>query len=83
MTARPVHGSRGSTAALVYTPGLFSGTDIMWFKNLQIYRLAAPFALAPEQLDEKLAARFPIRDDPPFDMHWGRLRRRDGTIAKP
>jgi len=41
----------------VYTPGLFSGTDIMWFKNLQIYRLAAPFALAPEQLDEKLAAK--------------------------
>jgi hypothetical protein len=29
----------------------------MWFKNLQIYRLTAPFALAPEQLDEKLAAK--------------------------
>lgn len=29
----------------------------MWFKNLQIYRLAAPFALAPEQLDEKLAGK--------------------------
>lgn len=29
----------------------------MWFKNLQIYRLASPFALAPEQLDEKLAAQ--------------------------
>ncbi|HEY9191762.1 MAG TPA: recombination-associated protein RdgC [Methyloversatilis sp.] len=29
----------------------------MWFKNLQIYRLAAPFPLAPEQLDEKLAAK--------------------------
>jgi len=34
-------------------------------------------------LDEKLAARFPIRDDPPFDLKWGDLRRRDGTIAKP
>ena len=34
-------------------------------------------------LDEKLAARFPIRDDPSFDMHWGNLRRRDGTIVKP
>lgn len=34
-------------------------------------------------LDEKLAARFPIMDDPPFDYHWGNLRRRDGSIAKP
>jgi mannonate dehydratase len=34
-------------------------------------------------LDEKLAAKFPIRDDPPFDLHWGNLRRRDGSIAKP
>jgi mannonate dehydratase len=34
-------------------------------------------------LDEKLAAKFPIRDDPPFDMNWGNLRRRDGTVVKP
>lgn len=34
-------------------------------------------------LDEKLAARFPIKDDPSFDMHWGNLRRLDGTIVKP
>jgi mannonate dehydratase len=34
-------------------------------------------------LDEKLAAKFPIADDPPFDMHWGNLRRRDGTVVKP
>jgi mannonate dehydratase len=34
-------------------------------------------------LDEKLAAKFPIKDDPPFDMNWGNLRRRDGTIVKP
>ena len=34
-------------------------------------------------LDEKLAAKFPINDDPPFDMHWGNLRRRDGTVVKP
>jgi mannonate dehydratase len=34
-------------------------------------------------LDEKLAAKFPINDDPPFDMDWGNLRRRDGTIVKP
>lgn len=34
-------------------------------------------------LDEKLAAKFPVMDDPPFDYHWGNLRRRDGSIAKP
>jgi mannonate dehydratase len=34
-------------------------------------------------LDEKLAAKFPITDDPPFDMHWGNTRRRDGTVVKP
>jgi mannonate dehydratase len=35
------------------------------------------------ELDEKLAAKFPIGDDPPFDMHWGNLRRKDGTVVKP
>jgi mannonate dehydratase len=34
-------------------------------------------------LDENLAARFPIKDTPPFDMPWGNYRRRDGTIIKP
>ena len=34
-------------------------------------------------LDEQLAARFPIRDDPPFDLNWGNLRRRDGTSTNP
>ncbi|MHC4176110.1 MAG: enolase C-terminal domain-like protein [Planctomycetota bacterium] len=34
-------------------------------------------------LNEKLAARFPIEDDPPFDFDWGTLRRRDGTSVKP
>lgn len=34
-------------------------------------------------LDEKLADRFPITDDPPFDLRWGSLRRRDGTVTKP
>ncbi|MBI3862934.1 MAG: starvation-sensing protein RspA [Planctomycetia bacterium] len=34
-------------------------------------------------LDEKLAAKFPVADDPPFDLRWGTLRRRDGTIVKP
>ena len=34
-------------------------------------------------LDEKLAAKFPVRDDPPFDYAWGNVRRRDGAVAKP
>jgi mannonate dehydratase len=34
-------------------------------------------------LDEKLAAKFPITDAPPFDYHWGNLRRRDGSVTKP
>ncbi len=34
-------------------------------------------------LDEKLAAKFPIRDDPPFDFRWGDLRLPDGTVTKP
>ena len=34
-------------------------------------------------MDETLAARFPINDDPPFDLQWGNLRRQDGTIQKP
>ena len=34
-------------------------------------------------LDEKLAAKFPVTDDPPFDLRWGLLRRLDGTIVKP
>jgi mannonate dehydratase len=34
-------------------------------------------------LDEAAARRFPITDDPPFDMRWGQYRRRDGGIVKP
>lgn len=34
-------------------------------------------------LNETLAAKHPIRDDPPFDLNWGRLRDRDGTIRRP
>ena len=34
-------------------------------------------------VNEKLAATFPIKDDPPFDLFWGNVRRRDGTIVKP
>ncbi len=34
-------------------------------------------------LDEKAAAKFPVQDDPPFDLKWGNYRRRDGTVIKP
>jgi mannonate dehydratase len=34
-------------------------------------------------LDESLAARYPIQSDPPFDLRWGRLRDADGTIRRP
>jgi len=34
-------------------------------------------------LDEKLAAKFPINDDPPFDYRWGNVRRKDGSVVKP
>ena len=34
-------------------------------------------------LNEDLAARFPINDDPSFDLHWGNMRSPDGAIVKP
>jgi mannonate dehydratase len=34
-------------------------------------------------LDEKLAAKFPISDDPPFDFRWGNVRKKDGSVVKP
>jgi mannonate dehydratase len=34
-------------------------------------------------LDEKLVAKFPITDDPPFDYRWGNVRKKDGTVVKP
>jgi mannonate dehydratase len=35
-------------------------------------------------VDEKLAAKFPVVDAPPnFDYSWGTTRRRDGTVIRP
>ena len=34
-------------------------------------------------LDEELASRFPVDDDPSFDLFWGNVRNPDGTIQKP
>ena len=39
--------------------------------------------IVPSDIDEKLAERFPVKDDPPFDMFWGNLRMPDGTVIKP
>ena len=54
----------------------------MWFKNLQIYRLATPFPLAPEQLDEKLAGK---AFQPGSSIEMQRMGwippRDDGTLA--
>ena len=33
--------------------------------------------------NETLAAKYPIKDDPPFDVFWGRLRGWDGTVRRP
>src|SRR5262249_13152535 len=33
-------------------------------------------------LNEQLAARFPVTDEPSFDMRWGDLRPRDGGGGK-
>ena len=36
------------------------------------------------EVDEKLAAKFPIPNGPPnFDYSWGTTRRRDGTVIRP
>jgi mannonate dehydratase len=36
------------------------------------------------EVDEKLAAKFPIPPGPPnFDYSWGTTRRKDGTIIRP
>jgi mannonate dehydratase len=35
------------------------------------------------EMNEELAAKYPIQDDPPFDFDWGRLRGKDGTIRRP
>jgi mannonate dehydratase len=34
-------------------------------------------------IDEKLAAKFPVPDTPAFDFRWGSTRRRDGTVIRP
>jgi mannonate dehydratase len=34
-------------------------------------------------IDEKLAAKYPIPDTPTFDHRWGTTRRRDGTVIRP
>ena len=58
---------------------VFPGTPVL--KNGMAYVSEKPGIGV--DLDEKLAARYPIKDDPPFDLDWGRLRGADGTIRRP
>lgn len=34
-------------------------------------------------VDEEKAKKFPIKEDPPFDLFWGNTRRMDGTVIRP
>ena len=34
-------------------------------------------------IDEKLAAKYPVVENPSFDYRWGTTRRRDGTVIRP
>ena len=50
-------------------------------KNGALYAREAPgFGI---DLDEKLAAKFPLPPGPNFDYRWGTIRRRDGTVIRP
>ncbi|MFB3903403.1 MAG: hypothetical protein ACE15E_08115 [Acidobacteriota bacterium] len=55
---------------------------IQMAKDLEPYRVSDKPGLGID-LDEKLAGRFPIQDDPSLDMFWGNVRRRAGTIVTP
>jgi mannonate dehydratase len=35
------------------------------------------------EVDEEKAKQHPFPDSPPFDLFWGNVRRRDGTIVRP
>ncbi len=61
------------------TRDVFPGTPEV--KNGYLYAHEAP-GLGID-IDEKLAAKYPVCDDPPFDFRWGMTRRRDGTVIRP
>lgn len=54
----------------------------MWFKNLQIYRLPAPWAFTPEQLEEALApyAFVPASSNELLRQGWDRPRPNGGLV---
>ncbi|MFP6767895.1 MAG: enolase C-terminal domain-like protein [Planctomycetaceae bacterium] len=64
-----------SAAELDVFPGCPQLRDGYYFANEQ-----PGFGI---DLDEELASRFPIDDDPSFDLFWGNVRNPDGTIQKP
>jgi recombination associated protein RdgC len=55
MTPRKGRGTLASPAIFAHNVALFSGgDDIMWFRNLQLYRLGRPFEMTPEELESHL-----------------------------
>ncbi|WP_348692453.1 recombination-associated protein RdgC [Duganella fentianensis] len=54
----------------------------MWFKNLQIYRLPAPWAFTPEQLEEALAPHSftPASSNELLRQGWDRPRPNGGLV---
>jgi hypothetical protein len=65
---RPVFAMIGRTAGVAAGQVVVEGDAVL---------------LAPTFRPFRLAAKFPITDESSFDMRWGELRRRDGSIAKP
>ena len=54
----------------------------MWFKNLQIYRLPAPWAFTPEQLEEALASQAftPASSNELLRQGWDKPRPNGGLV---
>jgi len=55
--ARALPGRLARALIFPHNDALFRGGDcVMWFRNLQLYRLGRPFELTPEELEARLQA---------------------------
>jgi mannonate dehydratase len=61
------------------TQAVFPGSPVI--KDGYMYANEAP-GLGID-IDEKLAAKYPVTESPSFDYRWGTTRRRDGTVIRP
>ncbi len=54
----------------------------MWFKNLQVYRLPAPWAFTPEQLEEALQSQSfsPASSNELMRQGWDKPRPNGGLV---